>query len=88
MKDSNHSCQHGATLLSYGREIAANDTESRGSLIAAKGARNLLLDFDHSQISFRKVVRKRHREIIQSNSSLRSNALISSPSSSSIRRSF
>lgn len=46
-------------------EIAANDTESRGPLIAAKGARNLLLDFDHSQISFRKVVRKRHREVIQ-----------------------
>jgi hypothetical protein len=64
MENSSHGSQHGASLLAHGGEVATNDTKGRGSLRTAKGARNLLLDFDHSQIALRQVVgpsRQLHR---------------------------
>ena len=64
MEDSSHGSQQRAALLTHGGEIATNDTKGRGPLRTAKGAGNLLLHFDHPQISLRLVVgpsRQLHR---------------------------
>jgi hypothetical protein len=46
------------SLLAHGGQIAANATESRRSVLAAKGSGDLLLDFDLWWLLPSKVVRK------------------------------
>ena len=46
------------TLLTQGRQVAADAAEDSGSCLTAEGARHLLLDFDHAYIPFRLVVVK------------------------------
>ncbi len=47
------------TLLAHGGKIAADVTKGGRSRLRAKGARNLLLNFDHTKIPLRLIVRKR-----------------------------
>ena len=64
-KDSSQSRKHGMTLLTHRREITANATISRRSVLTAKGSCYLLLDFDHPQIPLSLVIGKRDPEIVQ-----------------------
>src|SRR5258708_5423168 len=64
IKDGSHGGKHGTTLFAHRGKITANGTKSRRSLFTAKRAGNLLLAFDHPEISFGLIVRKRHRKII------------------------
>src|SRR2546425_3615309 len=52
-------------LLTECGEITANATEHRHPLFGAKAARDLLLHFDHPQISLRLVIVKWHSKIEQ-----------------------
>ena len=52
-------------LLAHGGEIAANTAKGRQSPFTAKRARDLLLHFDHPQITLRLIVGERDRQIIQ-----------------------
>src|SRR5688572_7892873 len=51
-------------LLTHRRDIRANLAKDFCSPERAKTARDFLLDFHHSDISFRQVIIKRHAEII------------------------
>ena len=64
-KNGGESSQHGTPLLAHGGEVAANDTEGRRTIFAPKGARNLLLDFNHPKIPFSQIVRKWQRKVIE-----------------------
>ncbi len=51
-------------LLAQGRQVASDATKGSRSRFAAEGTRDLLLDFDHAQISLGEVVgsgRQLHR---------------------------
>ncbi len=52
------------SLFAQGREIAANATKGVGSRETAKAARNLLLHFDHAQISLSQIIVKGHRQVV------------------------
>ena len=52
-------------LLTHSRKVGTNPTETTGSLWATKGARKLLLDFGHTQVSLSLMSGKRDGEIIQ-----------------------
>ncbi len=53
------------TLFAHGREIAAGAAKGRDPCITAEGASDLLLYFDHAQISLRLVVGERNGQIVQ-----------------------
>ncbi len=53
------------TLLAHGGKIAADVTKGGCSRLRAKGGRNLLLNFDHTKIPLRLIVRKWDGEIIE-----------------------
>jgi len=53
------------TLLVQRRQIATDATEGGGSRFAAKGAGDLLLHFDHPNITFSLVIVKWHHEAVQ-----------------------
>src|SRR2546423_14169330 len=52
-------------LLAQGRQVTANTAEHRHSLFGAEAPGDLLLHFDHAQISLGLVVVKRHGKIEQ-----------------------
>jgi len=63
-EDSNQSFKQRASLLVQSREVASDTTKGSSAIIAAEGARNLLLNFDHPKISFSLIVglnRQLHR---------------------------
>ena len=47
------------------RKVAADTTKGGRAILTAEGARNLLLNFDHPEISFRLVVCKRHAQVME-----------------------
>ncbi len=51
-------------LLAHRGEIAADPTKGGRPLLAAKGARNLLLDFEHAQITLRLIVGEGHPQVL------------------------
>ncbi len=55
-EDSSKSLKHGMTLLSHGGKRGANATKCSGSIGAAEGASNLLLNLRHSQVSLGEIV--------------------------------
>jgi hypothetical protein len=57
--------KQGLPLLAQRRQIATDATEGGGSRFAAKGAGDLLLHFDHPNITFRLVIVKWHHEALQ-----------------------
>jgi hypothetical protein len=63
-EDSNKSLKHSMTLLAHGRKVGANATEAGRAVLGPEGARNLLLDFGHAQISLGLIIglsRQLHR---------------------------
>ena len=53
------------TLFAHGAQIAANATKGGRPVLAAKGSRDLLLDFDHPQITLGLIVRKWQRKVVE-----------------------
>jgi hypothetical protein len=53
------------TLLAQRRQVATDATKGGCSPLAAEGARDLLLDLDHTHITLRLVIVKRHGEAVQ-----------------------
>jgi len=58
-EDSNQGIKQRASLLVQSRKVAADTTKGGSAILTAKGARNLLLNFDHAQIAFSKIIGKR-----------------------------
>ena len=52
-------------LLAQGRQVASDATKGYCSRLAAEGARDLLLHFDHAHIPLHLVIVKRHDEAVQ-----------------------
>src|SRR5947199_2688351 len=57
--------QHFDLLLAQGRKVTADATEHRHPVFGTETPGDLLLDFDHPQISLRLVIVKRHSKIVQ-----------------------
>src|SRR6266850_5861851 len=57
-------------LLSQRRDVTANAAKGIRAILRAEAARDFLLNFHHSQITFGKVVIKRDSEIIHESKSL------------------
>lgn len=52
-------------MLAHGGQVAANGAKGAGSLLAAEGAGDFLLDLDYAQIALGLMVGERHRQITQ-----------------------
>src|SRR6266853_138549 len=59
------SSQHSEALLAQRREIASDAAEGHSESLRAETAGDLLLHFDHPQITLRKAVVERHGEVVQ-----------------------
>src|SRR5215471_16911092 len=70
IEDGNKSLKHRMTLLAHSREVGANTTEGGGPFLGSERARNLLLDFGHTQISLGLIVRKWPRKVIHESEDL------------------
>ena len=57
--------EHFDPLLAQGRKVTADATEHRHPVFGTETPGDLLLNFDHPQISLRLVVVKRHGKIEQ-----------------------
>jgi len=53
-------------LLAQRRQVAADVAEGDGPRFAVEGARDLLLNFDHPNVTLRLVLVKRHDEVVHS----------------------
>src|SRR5437764_13470714 len=65
MEDSSESKEHGMSWLVHRRKITANATKSGDPSRAAKGARNLLLNFGQAKIALGLVVGKRNAQVVE-----------------------
>src|SRR5438270_12083931 len=65
MEDSSQSREHGMSLLVHRRKITANATKSGDPSRAAKGARNLLLNFGQAKVPLGLIVGKRNAQVVE-----------------------
>lgn len=64
-KSGLHRRQHRQTLFAQRGQIAANARKGVGERLAPEATRDLLLYFDHAQISLGQIVIKIHPQILQ-----------------------
>ena len=64
-EDRSESVKHGMTLFAHRAEIAADPAKGGDARFTAKGASDLLLNFDHAKVPLGLIVRKGNGQIVQ-----------------------
>jgi hypothetical protein len=70
IEDGSKSLKHRMTLLALSQKVGANTTEASSPLLGSESARNLLLDFGHTQVSLGLIVSKWPRKVIHESEDL------------------